>query len=50
MADRVVPVPGGIGVRPMMTITLSCDHRVLDGARGAAFMHDLVEALQHPAL
>jgi len=45
MADRVVPVPGGIGVRPMMTITLSCDHRVLDGARGAAFMHDLVEAL-----
>jgi pyruvate dehydrogenase E2 component (dihydrolipoamide acetyltransferase) len=48
MADRVVPVPGGIGVRPMMTITLSCDHRVLDGARGAAFMHDLVEALQNP--
>ena len=45
MTDRVVPVPGGIGVRPMMTITLSCDHRVVDGARGAAFMHDLVEAL-----
>jgi pyruvate dehydrogenase E2 component (dihydrolipoamide acetyltransferase) len=48
MTDRVVPVPGGIGVRPRMTITLSCDHRVLDGARGAAFMHDLVEALQSP--
>ena len=48
MTDRVVPVPGGIGVRPMMTITLSCDHRVLDGARGAMFMHDLVEALQNP--
>lgn len=45
ITDRVVPVPGGIGVRPMMTITLSCDHRVVDGARGAAFMHDLVEAL-----
>jgi pyruvate dehydrogenase E2 component (dihydrolipoamide acetyltransferase) len=45
MTDRVVPVSGGIGVRPMMTITLSCDHRVVDGARGAAFMHDLVEAL-----
>jgi pyruvate dehydrogenase E2 component (dihydrolipoamide acetyltransferase) len=45
MTDRVVPVPGGMGVRPMMTITLSCDHRVVDGARGAAFMHDLVEAL-----
>ena len=45
MTDRVVPVPGGIGVRPIMTLTLSCDHRVVDGARGAAFMHDLVLAL-----
>jgi pyruvate dehydrogenase E2 component (dihydrolipoamide acetyltransferase) len=50
MTDKVVPVPGGIGVRPMMTITLSCDHRVVDGARGAMFMHDLVEALQNPPL
>jgi pyruvate/2-oxoglutarate dehydrogenase complex dihydrolipoamide acyltransferase (E2) component len=33
-----------------MNITLSCDHRVLDGARGAAFMHDLVEALENPVL
>jgi pyruvate dehydrogenase E2 component (dihydrolipoamide acetyltransferase) len=50
MTDKVVPVPGGIGVRPMMTITLSCDHRVVDGARGAMFMHDLVEALQNPSV
>ena len=46
MTDRVVPVPGGIGVRPMLTLTLSCDHRVLDGVRGAAFLHDVVEAIQ----
>jgi len=49
MTDRVVPMPGAlipIGVRPMLTLTLSCDHRVLDGARGAAFLHDVVEALQ----
>jgi pyruvate dehydrogenase E2 component (dihydrolipoamide acetyltransferase) len=45
MKDRLVPVMGGVAVKPMMTITLSCDHRVLDGARGAMFMHDLVEAL-----
>ena len=48
MTDRVVPMPGAlipVGVRPMLTLTLSCDHRVLDGARGAMFMHDLVEAL-----
>jgi len=50
MKDRLVPVIGGIATKPMMTITLSCDHRVLDGARGAAFMHDLVEALENPVL
>ena len=48
MKDRLVPVMGGIATKPMMTITLSCDHRVLDGARGAAFLHDLVEALVAP--
>ena len=46
MTDRVVPVPGGIGVRPMLTLTLSCDHRVVDGTRGAAFLNDLVVAIQ----
>ncbi len=32
----------------MMTLTLSCDHRVADGARAAAFMNDLAEALREP--
>jgi pyruvate dehydrogenase E2 component (dihydrolipoamide acetyltransferase) len=50
MKDRLVPVMGGVAVKPMMTITLSCDHRVLDGARGAMFMQDLVEALQNATL
>jgi pyruvate dehydrogenase E2 component (dihydrolipoamide acetyltransferase) len=49
MKDRLVPVMGGIATKPMMTITLSCDHRVLDGARGAMFLQDLVEALQNPS-
>jgi pyruvate dehydrogenase E2 component (dihydrolipoamide acetyltransferase) len=48
MTDRVVPVPGGIGVKPMLSITLSCDHRVVDGARGAAFLHDVATALTEP--
>src|SRR5207302_608224 len=50
IADRVVPVNDerGIGVRPMMTLTLSCDHRVVDGARGAAFLHDVAEAIREP--
>jgi pyruvate dehydrogenase E2 component (dihydrolipoamide acetyltransferase) len=47
MKDRLVPIMGGITSKPMMTITLSCDHRVLDGARGAMFLQDLVEALEN---
>lgn len=35
-------------VRPMMTLTLSADHRVVDGAIAARFMADLREALEHP--
>jgi pyruvate dehydrogenase E2 component (dihydrolipoamide acetyltransferase) len=48
VADRVVPVNGVPGIRPMMTLTLSCDHRVLDGAQGAAFLNDVVEAIGEP--
>ncbi len=50
IADRVVPVDGAPGVRPMMSMTLSCDHRVVDGARAAAFMRDLAAAITSPQL
>jgi pyruvate dehydrogenase E2 component (dihydrolipoamide acetyltransferase) len=48
IADRVVPVDGQPGIRPRMTITLSCDHRVVDGARAAEFLRDLAGALAAP--
>jgi pyruvate/2-oxoglutarate dehydrogenase complex dihydrolipoamide acyltransferase (E2) component len=32
----------------MMTVTLSCDHRVADGARAAMFLSDLAQALRDP--
>ena len=48
IVDRVVSVDGKPGVRPMMTLTLSSDHRVVDGARAAAFLNDLVEAIREP--
>jgi pyruvate dehydrogenase E2 component (dihydrolipoamide acetyltransferase) len=48
IADRVVPVNGSPGIRPMMTLTLSTDHRVADGARAAEFMRDLVAAITSP--
>lgn len=45
IADRVVPVHGLIGIRPILTMTLSSDHRVVDGAQAAAFLKDVAEAL-----
>src|SRR5271157_4709044 len=52
IADRVVPVGVGSdarpGIRPIMTLTLSSDHRVVDGARAAEFLRDLVEAIGKP--
>jgi pyruvate dehydrogenase E2 component (dihydrolipoyllysine-residue acetyltransferase) len=49
ITDQVVAVEGKPAVRPMMTLTLSCDHRVADGARAAMFLVDLTEALHDPA-
>ncbi|MFI5114164.1 MAG: dihydrolipoamide acetyltransferase family protein [Terriglobales bacterium] len=48
IAERVVPVDGRPGIRPMMTLTLSSDHRVVDGARAAEFLRDVVEAIGNP--
>ena len=48
IADRVVAIDGMIGVRPTMNLTLSSDHRVVDGARAAAFLNDVVIALREP--
>jgi pyruvate dehydrogenase E2 component (dihydrolipoamide acetyltransferase) len=52
IADRVVAVGIGTdarpGIRPMMTLTLSSDHRVVDGARAAEFMRDLSDAIRNP--
>src|SRR6185503_6076591 len=47
IADRVVVVDGQMAIRPMMTLTLSCDHRVVDGMRAALFMTLVVEAILH---
>ncbi len=48
ITDAVVPVEGKPGIRPMMTMTLSSDHRVVDGARAAEFLVDLVSAIREP--
>jgi pyruvate dehydrogenase E2 component (dihydrolipoamide acetyltransferase) len=48
ISDRVVAIDGKPAIRSMMTLTLSCDHRVADGARAATFMNDLAEAIREP--
>jgi len=48
ITDRVVAINGHPGIRPMMTLTLSSDHRVIDGARAAEFLRDLVAAICDP--
>ena len=51
--EAVVDDSGGtdaIVVRQRMRITLSCDHRVIDGAVGAAFLRELADMLEDPVL
>jgi len=48
IADRVVPVEGQVAIRPMMVLTLSLDHRVVDGARAAQFLDDLANLIEDP--
>jgi pyruvate dehydrogenase E2 component (dihydrolipoamide acetyltransferase) len=48
IAERVVPLNGQPAVQPMLTLGLSCDHRVVDGARGAQFLQTLAELLEEP--
>ena len=48
IADRVVAAERQVVIRPTMTMTLSCDHRVVDGARAALFLKDLANAVTEP--
>jgi pyruvate dehydrogenase E2 component (dihydrolipoyllysine-residue acetyltransferase) len=48
IGERVVASNGMLGVKPMVTLTLSSDHRVVDGVRAAQFLNDVVVALSEP--
>jgi pyruvate dehydrogenase E2 component (dihydrolipoamide acetyltransferase) len=49
VTNRLVPdAQGQPIVRPMLTATLSADHRVVDGAEAARFLSDVRQALEHP--
>jgi len=46
--DRAVVENGQVVVRPRMKLTLSCDHRVIDGAQGSRFLETLKRILEEP--
>jgi len=46
--DQVVATGGFIGIKPLMNLTLTSDHRVIDGARAAEFLNDVVAGLTDP--
>ncbi|MBV9280451.1 MAG: 2-oxo acid dehydrogenase subunit E2, partial [Chloroflexi bacterium] len=50
----IVPTPvvrdGEIVVRELMKVTISCDHRVVNGAVGAEFLQTLRRLLENPML
>ena len=47
--DTPVVADGQVVVRPLMKVTMSCDHRVIDGATGARFLQTLKGMLEEPA-
>ena len=48
MGEPVVTDDGAVAVRRRMRLTLSIDHRALDGATGARFLQQLKRLLEHP--
>ena len=48
--DQVVPVDGELRVLPLMTMTLTCDHRAVDGATAAEFLRTVKQFLEDPGL
>ena len=48
--DTPVARDGAVDVRPMMTMTLTVDHRAVDGAAGADFLRTVKQFVEEPAL
>ena len=48
LAEPVAMPDGTVAVRKRMRLTLGCDHRVIDGAVGAAFLQDLARMIEEP--
>ncbi len=49
ITDRIVAIDGQPHVRPILELSVSFDHRVVDGARGAEFLDSLASLIEEPA-
>ncbi len=50
IGEELTMIDGQVAVRSKMTLSLTIDHRIVDGAPGAAFLQTVVQLLEHPAL
>ena len=48
--DRAAVIDGELDVVPTMTMTLTCDHRAIDGSEGAEFLRTVKQLVETPAL
>ena len=48
--DRATAVDGELAIVPTLTMTLTCDHRAIDGSEGAEFLRTLKQLVESPAL
>ncbi|MHB8651083.1 MAG: dihydrolipoamide acetyltransferase family protein [Gaiellaceae bacterium] len=49
IVERPAALNGEVVIRPLLTLTVSFDHRVVDGARGAQFLDTLAGLIEEPA-
>jgi pyruvate dehydrogenase E2 component (dihydrolipoamide acetyltransferase) len=48
--ETAVVREGQVAVKSIMKVTMSCDHRVVDGATGAKFLQTFTQMLENPAM
>jgi pyruvate dehydrogenase E2 component (dihydrolipoamide acetyltransferase) len=48
--DRATAIDGDLAILPTMTMTLTCDHRAIDGSEGAEFLSTVKAFVEQPAL
>jgi pyruvate dehydrogenase E2 component (dihydrolipoamide acetyltransferase) len=50
IAERALVLEGALEIAPTLTLTLTCDHRAIDGSEGAEFLHTVKAFVESPAL